>query len=183
MGFFGIFREKKKKPAPARVKAKTKQKAKQKTVVESDVKFAHMMKEFGIIQKELKDVKRALGMLKEAEERTLSEVQDGPIKLTAVIEREIGELSRKMDELVMKVPKGAGFQPPRDVKVTPLMNSIMGILGSGSMRSGEIYRKLLESEVRVHEKSVPRALKGLISQGMVKVSSDSGGYKYEKTES
>ena len=177
MGFFGFLGQKKKKKAPAKPKARAKQKTKQK-VVESDVKFAHIMKEFGILQKELKDVKRALGMLKHAEERTFAEVQDNPIKLTAVIEREIGELSKKMDELVLKAPKAVGPEP-RGAKVTPLMNSIIEVLGSGSMRSGEIYRKLLENEVRVHEKSIPRALRGLINQGLVRVSSDSGGYKYE----
>jgi hypothetical protein len=181
MGLFSLFGQKKKKKALVKPKTRAKQKTKQKAVVESDVKFAHIMKEFGVLQKELKDVKRALGMLKQAEERTFAEVQDNPIKLSAVIEREIGELSRKMDELVLKAPRIAGGAPDSRGKTTPLMSSIIEVLGTGSMRSGDIYRKLLENDVRVHEKSIPRALRGLINQGLVRVNSDSGGYKYEKT--
>lgn len=177
MGFFGLFGEKKKKRAsPARPRAKAKKK-----VVESDVKFAHIMKEFGVLQKELKDVKQALGLLRQAEERTLAEVQDHPIKMGALIEREVGELSRKMDEIVLKAGRDVPDAPkPKGAKVTPLMRSVLDILEAGAMQSGDIYRRLLDMEVRVHEKSVPRALKGLIGQGLVRVNSDSGGYRYEK---
>jgi transposase len=190
MGMFGLFGKKKK---PVKAKARAKPQAKQKLEVKKEVsiattdeKYGQIMKEFGVLQKELKDIRQALGLLKQAEERTYSEIQDHPGKLSAVIEREIADLSKKLDDMVLGgkpetgLPTNGAAADGIPVKVTGLMTQVLDALEDGVLTSGEIYGQLQEKGIKVHEKSIPRALRKLIDHGLVKITPSGGTNLYEK---
>lgn len=88
---------------------------------------------------------------------------------------QINSLKEKNEELRKRIRK----LEEEKVKSTPLMDDIAKLISDKALSSKEIFTRLYDKGIKIHEKSVPRAIKSLLKNGRIRKVKDGKVFKYE----
>lgn len=87
---------------------------------------------------------------------------------------EIEFLKEKINNLTLKLNS---FEE-QQINITPLMNNILNLIKNKALSSKEIYDKLNENGIKIHQKSIPRSIKSLIKISKIKKIENEKPVKY-----